>query len=408
MSQSRREFLKSMVGASSILSLAPAMPAFLQRAALAAEPGPGRGDKVLVVLQLSGGNDGLNTVVPYGDDVYGRSRKTLRLTGQDVLKIDSSLGFHPQLTGFQRLLGDGHLSVLQGVGYPKSHRGHDEAMREWHTAKPGEPNCQTGWIGRAVDRESIAGERHVPAAFVGPIAQPFALRAEAPIVPSIRQLENLTLPAAAKRSQPLPQPSTDNPLLDLVQQRASAAESMGQRVEKVLANAASGAEYPSFTLAGQLRTVSQLIQAEMGVSIYFVELGGGGIGGFDNHANQRDNHAALLHEMSQSIAAFVADLKRQNLLSQVLLMTFSEFGRTVTENGRRGTDHGAAAPLFLFGGGVKSGLVGRHPSLTDLDQDAMKFHTDYRRVYATVLQSWLGYDAQPILGGTYQPLDVLA
>jgi uncharacterized protein (DUF1501 family) len=182
---------------------------------------------------------------------------------------------------------------------------------------------------------------------------------------------------------------------------------MGQRVESVLARSAPAAEYPGFTLAGQLQIVSQLIQADLGLRILFVELGGGGIGGFDNHANQRDNHAALLREMSESIAAFVADLKQQNQLSRVLLMTFSEFGRTVSENGRRGTDHGAAAPVFLAGGAINGGLFGRHPSLTDLDQDAQKFHTDYRRVYATLLQQWLGYDAAAIIGASYQPLDLL-
>ena len=163
----------------------------------------------------------------------------------------------------------------------------------------------------------------------------------------------------------------------------------------------------ALTLAQQLQTVAQLIRADFGIRIYFVELGGGGIGGFDNHANQRDNHAALLREMSVSIGAFMDDLKRENLISRVLLMTFSEFGRTLSENGRRGTDHGAAAPVFLVGGRVKGELFGKHPSLTDLDQDALKFQVDYRNLYATVLQSWLGLDARPVLGATYEPIDVI-
>jgi uncharacterized protein (DUF1501 family) len=186
------------------------------------------------------------------------------------------------------------------------------------------------------------------------------------------------------------------------------AETMSQRVEEVLSASASATTYPSLTLAQQLRTVAQLIRADFGIRIYFVELGGGGIGGFDNHANQRDNHAALLREMSVSIGAFMDDLKRENLISRVLLMTFSEFGRTLSENGRRGTDHGAAAPVFLVGGRVKGELYGKHPSLTDLDQDALKFQIDYRNLYATVLQSWLGLDARPILGATYEPIDVIA
>jgi uncharacterized protein (DUF1501 family) len=407
MSQSRRTFLKSMVGASSVLSFAPTMPMFLQRAACSAElqHGMEEHDRVLVVLQLSGGNDGLNTVVPYADDVYGRSRKTLRLTQGDVLRIDDYLGFHPEMKGFQRLFGDGHLAVLQGVGYPKNNRGHDEAMREWHTARPGELNFQTGWIGRAVDHVATTRPGEVPAAFVGPIAQPFALRAEASVLPSIRRLDQLAIETSFE--MPVSLATEPNPLLQSVQNASSTAMEMGRRVQQVVADS-GGPDYPSFTLAGQLQAVARLIQAEVGIRIYFVELGGGGIGGFDNHANQRGNHGALLREMSESIAAFVADLQRQQRLSKLLLMTFSEFGRTVTENGRRGTDHGAAAPLFLVGGELKGGLVGPHPSLTDLDQDALKFRIDYRRVYATVLQNWLGYDARTILGGDYTPVDVLA
>ena len=202
--------------------------------------------------------------------------------------------------------------------------------------------------------------------------------------------------------------ATANPLQDMVSSATQAAEAMSQRVEAVLSADSSAATYPSLTLAQQLHMVAQLIRADLGIRIYFVELGGGGIGGFDNHANQRDNHAALLREMSASIAAFMSDLKRENLMSRVLLMTFSEFGRTLSENGRRGTDHGAAAPVFLVGGRVQGGLHGKHPSLTELDQDALKFQVDYRCLYATVLQRWLGFDARPILGESYDTIDVIA
>jgi len=159
-------------------------------------------------------------------------------------------------------------------------------------------------------------------------------------------------------------------------------------------------------LAGTLRIVAQLIRAELGVRIFFTELGGGGIGGFDNHANQLGNHCALLHQLSESVAAFVDDLQRDKLLDRVLLMTFSEFGRTVAENGRRGTGHGAGAPVFLAGGRLRGGLLGPHPSLTDLDAGAPRFHTDFRRVYATVLDRWLGLDAAGVLGEGFKPLDI--
>jgi uncharacterized protein (DUF1501 family) len=176
----------------------------------------------------------------------------------------------------------------------------------------------------------------------------------------------------------------------------------------VIDSSAGLAEYPSFGLAGDLRTIAQLIRADTGIQVYFIELGGGGIGGFDNHANQRDNHCALLHQLSESIAAFVNDLNRDGLLDTVLLMTFSEFGRTVSENGRRGTGHGNAAPMFLVGGRLQGGLVGPHPSLTALDEGALPCHTDFRRVYATALDCWLGVDSTEILGGRFKTLDVLA
>ena len=150
----------------------------------------------------------------------------------------------------------------------------------------------------------------------------------------------------------------------------------------------------------------ELIRAEVGIRIFFAELGGGGIGGFDNHANQRDNHASVLAQLSDSVADFADDLARHKCLQRVCLMTFSEFGRTLSENGRRGTGHGAAAPVFLVGGRLRAGLIGKHPSLTDLDQDAPKFHTDFRRLYATVLDDWLGLDSRAVLGAKFETLDL--
>jgi uncharacterized protein (DUF1501 family) len=424
MTRTRREFLKSIVGTASFLSLAPTVPGFLCRAAVAADQQPATRDTVLVVLQLSGGNDGLNTVVPFADDVYARSRDTLRLTESQVIKIDSYQGFHPELKEFQRLMQEGALTVVQGVGYPNSNRDHDVAMREWHTARPADPQCPTGWVGRAVDQVAARSGPCVPAAFVGPIAQPFALNAAASVIPSLQKAEQLTIRAglssldesAAVRQwlaggvggNPGQGTPTRSKLADLIASAATNADRMSRQVENVLAAAKSPGEYPSYTLANQLQVVSQLIRADLGVRIYFLEIGGGGIGGFDNHANQRDNHAALLREMSASIGAFVNDMRRANLLSRVALMTFSEFGRTVSENGRRGTDHGAAAPVMVAGGQLRGGLLGPHPSLADLDQDALKFQVDYRSLLATVLQSWLGFDPEPILGAGHQPIELFA
>jgi len=200
-------------------------------------------------------------------------------------------------------------------------------------------------------------------------------------------------------------PANDE-LLRFVQDCRAKAGVNSRRIEAVT-KAPGGAEYPAFRLAGTLRTVAQLIRADVGIRIFFTELGGGGIGGFDNHANQLGNHCSLLGHLSESLAAFVDDLKKDKQLDRVLLMTISEFGRTVKENGRRGTGHGVSAPIFLAGGKLKGGRVGSHPSLTDLDNGAMKFHTDFRRVYATVLDRWLGFESRPVLGKQFESLDIL-
>ncbi|MBW7990511.1 MAG: DUF1501 domain-containing protein [Planctomycetes bacterium] len=416
MSYTRRNFLKATLGSSALLSLAPAAPNFLVRSMMAAAQQRNERDTVLVVVQLSGGNDGLNTVVPYEDDEYARNRPTLRLSPNEIHKINSRLGFHPRMGAFMRLYEQGHLSIIQGVGYPNTDRSHESGMRVWHTAAPNEPDCQTGWLGRTVDSIREPNSINTPAVFVGPIVQPFGLNAKNAIVPSISSLENLKMremhshhkyKSQRKRAAGLPRPDQNNPLTQFLQQCTQKAYTNSERIGAVMKNTANTAEYPQFELAGSLRKVAQLIRADIGIRIFFTELGGGGIGGFDNHANQLGNHCSLLHHFSESIAAFIHDLKRDKQLDRVLLMTFSEFGRTVKENGRRGTGHGAAAPIFLAGGKLKGGLFGSHPSLSDLDNGALKFHTDFRSVYATVLDRWLGFDSRKVLDKQYEPLNIL-
>ena len=415
MSLSRRDLLSTTLGASALLSFRSAAPSLLVRAAMAGAGRHDERDTVLVVLQLSGGNDGLNTVVPYGDDQYARNRPTLALPPNELHKINSFMGFHPRMGAFMHLYEQGRLSIVQAVGCPNSNRSHDEAMRIWHTADPDRLKRQTGWLGRAVDGISRENETEARAVFVGPIARPFGLNAENVVVPSIRSPDDLMahqMPGQAsgesswQRAAELPRAGRDNPLLPFVQQCTLDARANSQRIGAVVKTGGM-ASYPAFQLAETLHAVAQLIRADIGIRIFFAELGGGGIGGFDNHANQLGNHCALLHQLSESVAAFVDDLARDKLLDRVLLMTFSEFGRTVNENGRRGTGHGAAAPIFLAGGKLKSGLVGSHPSLTDLDDGALKFEIDFRRVYATVLDRWLGFESRVVLDKQYEPLDIL-
>lgn len=406
MPSTRRDFLKATLGTSALLSSFTAPNVLLS----ASDKTSRRDDSrtILVVIQLSGGNDGLNTIVPYGDDEYARNRPTLALSPKELHKIDSLVGFHPRMGAFKRLYDEGHLSIIQGVGSPKFEGSHDAAMRIWHTADPDQPHRQTGWLGRAVDHIWRADVTETPALFVGPITQPFALNAENVFVPSIQSHDDLICDGEMNgRLLTERTVRRDDSLLDFLRRCTLKSHTSTQRIEAVTNSTSTLNGYPSFRLAGTLRTIAQLIRADIGIRIFFAELGGGGIGGFDNHANQKGNHCALLHQLSESVAAFVDDLKRDKLLDRVLLMTFSEFGRTVKENGRRGTGHGAAAPVFLAGGKLKGGLIGIHPSLTDLENGSPKVHTDFRRVYATVLDRWLGFESKPVLGEQFKSLDIV-
>jgi uncharacterized protein (DUF1501 family) len=407
MSRNRREFLKTTLGVSTLLALGPGVPTILGRTRAQAANRSVSDNKILVMVQLGGGNDGLNTVIPYEDDEYGRNRPTIRFKANEVHKIDSQLGFHPQAKGLWRLYQEGHLGIVQGVGYPNPNGDHAASMRIWQTASIDYQGCQTGWLGRAIDRASDADTADIPGVFVGTIARPFLLNAEETVVPSVRTLQDYTL---QKQSAATAVPRSRNDrLVDFLQKASLQADAAADQLDAVLKKQKSGnrAEYPNVPGARRLRTVADLIRADLGIRMFCTDVGGGDTGAFDNHANQRGNHGALLNQLSESVAAFVDDLARDNLLDRVLLMTFSEFGRTVKENGRRGTGHGSAAPMFVVGGKVRGGLTGDHPSLTELESGGPKHHTDFRRLYATALQTWLGIDSGPVLGEDFKPLDFL-
>ncbi|MHC4853588.1 MAG: DUF1501 domain-containing protein [Planctomycetota bacterium] len=405
MTTTRREFLGASLGTSTVLSCGGAAPAWLLRA-LAAQERHER-NTVLVVLQLTGGNDGLNTIVPFTDDTYARSRPTLRLPPAKLHRINAQLGFHPRMGACARLLSEGMLTVIQGVGFPNSSRSHPAAMRVWQTADVDHPERGAGWLGRTADQASKNRWAPLPAVQVGSIAPSLALHAHDSFVPPIRTARDLVIQASpAKIGQPVSRTAED-PLLHHLRRTSAAARVASDRIETVLGDPARAGAYPNLGLASRLRTIAQLIRADLGIRIFFTELGGDGFGGFDNHANQLGNHCALLEQLSESLGAFVADLARDRLLDRVLLTTFSEFGRTLQENGRRGTNHGAAAPMILVGGKLKGGLVGAQPSLTDLDNGALKHAIDFRQVYATLLERWLGLDSRGVLGQPFAPLAIL-
>ncbi len=404
MSYTRRDFLKNTLRTTALFSFAANAPSFLTRAAMAAASPRRDGDTVLVMLQLSGGNDGLNTVIPFANDAYFRARPTLSQVAAKAHRLDSQLALHPRMGALAGLYREGGVAIVQGVGYPNQNRNHPEGMRIWQTAQPKTPDAQTGWLGRAADRLSNSTGANLPAAFVGAIPQPFASNAEQVVVPTLQSPRDLI----CQPPPPVKTPSveSDQSWLDFLRRETAQVSANSRRLETVLAASVGEGDYPQFTLASELRVIAQLMRADLGIRIFYTELGGGNIGGFDNHAGQIGNHCSLLHQLSESVTAFMRDLQRDKLADRVALMTFSEFGRTARENGRRGTDHGTAAPVFVIGGRVKGGPVGAHPSLTDLDKDGLKFHTDFRQLYATALDRWLGLESRSVLGAPFAPLDL--
>lgn len=400
----RRSFLKHSLAGSAAISLAGAMPSFLLRASQAAPPESDQ--PILVVVQLSGGNDGLNTVIPFGDEEYYRNRFTLAIPKSDVLKVDSTTGLHPSLQGLRELLEAGELAVVQGVGYPQPNRSHFESMDLWHTAHRLDEG-RLGWLGRAVEQPGIASE--LPALHLGGEVQPLALRSEHRPVPSIRSIDNFRLNALRDRQvrdqiqQLLKAPrASDNTLLGYVHESAEVALQTSLRLEQVAARPTGGeSRFPGSSLGRNLQAVAQLIGSGLETRIYYTSLNG-----FDTHSNQRDAHAGLLSDLDRSLTAFLREMESQGNADRVLVFAFSEFGRRVRENASAGTDHGTAAPVFLAGKRVAAGLIGEHPSLTDLDEGDLKFRVDYRSVYAGILTDWLKIPPALIVGPGHEPLSL--
>lgn len=405
----RRQFLQTSLVGSSLVALHGFGPGFLARTALAAPTAdsPGAKDTILVVVQLTGGNDGLNTVVPFKDPLYGKYRPTLRLPENQLRKINDEIGLHPAMTGFAELLQDGALGIVQGVGYPNPSQSHFRSMDIWHAASTKE-HLSEGWIGKALHRLPQAHAFHVAM----PNEQNWLALQGGPFkVPALTSLDDLQfrLPAAtgadlrAQREivEGTAKRPADNPLLSFVQQTALNTYENTRRLREVGRNYQPKVPYPQTGLGNRLRLVAQLIEANLGARIYYVSLDG-----FDTHASQANTHATLLGELSNAVTAFFRDMSARGHRDRILILTFSEFGRRVQENGSRGTDHGAAAPMFLIGGRVRPGLIGEHPSLEKLEFGNLKHHTDFRQVYAAVLEKWLGIPSAGILDGQFQPLDV--
>jgi uncharacterized protein (DUF1501 family) len=410
----RRDFLRT----SSLLGFGATVPAFLGRTALAAPTADKAGakDTVLVVVQLTGGNDGMNTVVPFTNADYYKLRPTIAIPKDQVKKLTDDVGLHPAMGALAKLYtDDSAVCVMQGVGYPNPSQSHFRSMDVWHAASTAETLTE-GWLGHALKKQSVPAF-HLTS---GNEAAPLAL-AGAPVrVPSITSLDDFKLKtsgasgadATAQKGvmtsvADAAKPSGSAPnLLDFVSRTQLNTYASSEKLASIGKNYTPKGPYPDSALGNKLKLAAQLIDAGIGARLFYVS-----IDGFDTHAGQggaAGAHANLLTQVSDSIAAFYRDLAERGHKDRLCVMTFSEFGRRAYENGSKGTDHGAAAPMFLVGGTVKAGVVGEHPSLKGLKEGNLVHGTDFRQVYAAVLDRWLGLDAKAIVGDGFKAAEVFA
>jgi len=393
---SRRDLLIRSAGlglGTGLLSLGAPVPGLWRQAAEAAEP---RADlPILVVIELTGGNDGLNTVVPYADDIYHKSRPSLRIEPDKVLKLDDHVGLHPALKELHSLWESGDLALIQGVGYPNPNRSHFRSMEIWQTGVVG-PAPPAGWLGRAADASPALGLCHV-----GPEAVPLAIQGRKVIPQALASLADYRLAPGAGLAELPEAGEAGDAVLSQVRRQFVSARELAARLVAIPAERSVPAS-PE-TLDGRLETIRRLIEADLPLRVYYTAQAG-----FDTHAGQRYTHQNLLRQVSQGVTGFLKSLKTSRLDERVVVLLFSEFGRRLKENASNGTDHGTAAPVLLAGKAVKVGLIGPPPNLAKLDDGGdPRSTTDFRDVYATLLRRWLAVDPEPILGRRDGSLGVL-
>jgi uncharacterized protein (DUF1501 family) len=412
MTLTRRDLLKTGLASSTLLACG-SVPVFLARSALAREAARPGGGRVLVALELSGGNDGLNTVVPYRDDAYRRRRPTTAVPAAEVIRINDRVGLHPSLAGLARLLERNELAIVQGVGYPNPNLSHFESAAVWHTARTSPSRGEPGWLARYLGTlGATAGD--APAVHVCRAALPQALTGNDLQVPTLTDAEQVRRRlgfaageaarehlAALDRVAELPRAGADSDL-QFIRLSSLMTYASSARLEAVLRRVGpAGVRYPAGALGEQLKLVAQLIKAGLTTSLYYTQLSG-----FDTHVNQLATHPSLLRQVGDALDSFLEDLRRAGDAGRVLVLVFSEFGRRPAETAGGGTDHGTAAPTFLAGPAVRAGLHGSHPDLADLVDGNLRSGIDFRRVYAAVLR-WLGCPVARVLPGNFEPLPVL-
>ncbi len=399
MNNSRRSFLKqsSLIAAGSVFA-----PCFVTDFTRQFEAYTG---KRVVIVQLSGGNDGLNTVVPYRNDVYYQKRPQLAIAKKDVLKLTDDLGFNPAMSGMRSLFDEGLLTVINNVGYPNPDRSHFRSMDIWHTASNTDEIWSTGWLGRYLDASChncesphaiLELDDKLSLAMKGEGLNGLAMSDVKSFLKRVGQAKVDKL--VSFNGELAHQDTNLGYLYKTLVETNQSAEHIRQKIKRYK----TSTTYPKNRFAKDLKTIAELIGSGMETSVYYASMAG-----FDTHVAQKGKQERLLRVYSDAMKTFVDDLRQNNLLKDTLILTFSEFGRRVGQNGSGGTDHGTANNLFVIGESVKPGVYNQSPNLTDLDNGDLKFETDFRRVYATVLDKWLGTSSQTILKREFKPLNFI-
>ncbi len=393
----RRDFLKG----SALSTTALLVPRFLQ--AFGTNLGTEQ-HKKLVVIQLSGGNDGLNTVVPWNNDLYHRARPGLGLKQKDLIPADEEVAFHKNLYDFASLFDNGEVSILNSIGYPNPNRSHFRSMDIWHTGSDSDEYLTSGWVGRFLDNHCQGLPNSNAHALEINDSLSLAMKGHTVKGLALQSLEMLYRTTKHPYLQALShQEEHHHQQADYLYKTLRATTESAEYLFEKTTTYRSRVEYPDNELGKQLQQVAQLINANAVTQVYYVSLSG-----FDTHAGQKWMQGRLLKQYSEAVSAFVDDLKMGNRFDDTLIMTFSEFGRRVKQNARGGTDHGAANNLFLIGGKLKKpGFYNAMPDLSDLDDGDIKYQIDFRQVYATLIEKWLGHESSLILNKEFDLLKEL-
>ncbi len=397
MNPSRRSFLYGSLSAGGILSFGGPAPRLL---AAASETAPNQSGRKLVVIFLDGGNDGLNTIVPVRDPLYAKYRSATRLDPSRSLRLDDELSLHPTMRGLADVWESGRLAIIQGVGYPNHNRSHFVSQAVWHTGQlDAERNTSDGWLGRSLDQRQMDADS--PLAYSVDFAEtPPALRGRVTrtaVPPNVNRSEARRILELLSRHQ---QHRLDSKKREYVARTRQDAVSALDQLMASQAPQLGG--FPDTELGQQLAQVAWLVRSGNAACVYYLRQSG-----YDTHAGQQPRHSSLLRELADALGAFDLAMDQNDLSSRVTVMVFSEFGRRVAENESGGTDHGAAGPVLLVGGGYTPGLHGQPYDLENLDNGDLPVTIDFRRVYAAVLQSSLNVDPASSLPQEFQPLPEL-